>query len=243
MRRIIYIAFFLLPGIVLAAGGGESFPHDKAPINLDNKASLQRGAKLFVNYCMGCHSLAYQRYNRLAKDTDLTDELVAANLIFTADTKIGDTMSIAMTKEDGKNWFGAAPPDLTLIARSRGVDYLYNYLRGFYLDESRPYGVNNSIFPMVAMPDVLWQLQGLQKPVYETVEGKQVITGFELLEPGSMTADEYDSAMADLVNFLAYVGEPVQQERKALGFWVLLYLILALAVFYLLKLEYWKDVH
>jgi ubiquinol-cytochrome c reductase cytochrome c1 subunit len=152
-------------------------------------------------------------------------------------------MKIAMTKEDGKNWFGAAPPDLTLIARSRGVDYLYNYLRGFYLDESRPYGVNNSVFPMVAMPHVLWQLQGLQKPVHETVEGKQVITGFELVEPGSMTVDEFDSAMADLVNFLAYVGEPVQQERKELGFWVLLYLVLALVVFYLLKVEYWKDVH
>lgn len=247
MRKIIFLALLLLSSTLsntlFAASGGHTYPHDKAPINFNNKASLQRGAQLFVNYCMGCHSAKYQRYNRFARDTGASDDVVKENLIFNPNVKVGDTMVIGMTEKDGKGWFGAAPPDLSLIARSRGVDYLYNYLRGFYIDESRPYGVNNSVFPMVGMPHVLWQLQGWQKPVYEMVEGKEVIQGFEIVEPGSMSVKEFDSAMADMVNFLSYVGEPVQQERKDLGFWVILYLLLALIVFYLLKVEYWKDVH
>lgn len=244
-RVIIAIVFMALPGVVLAAATDVHL--DKAPVDLRNHSSLQRGAKLFVNYCMGCHSAKYQRYNRLARDIGLTDEQVVNNLIFT-DAQVGDTMEIAMPYSDAREWFGAPPPDLSLIARSRGVDYLYTYMRSFYLDETRPWGVNNAVFPSVGMPHVLWELQGWQKPIYEVhedAEGEEVkeIKGFELVVPGSMTPPEFDAAMADLVNFLAYVAEPIQLERKRIGVWVLLFLVVAFVVFYLLKKEYWKDVH
>ena len=246
-QLIIVLILTLLPGLSLAAGAGR-YPLDHAPINPDNKASLQRGAKLFVNYCLGCHSAAYQRYNRLARDIDLTDEQVAQNLILTPDTKVGDTMQNAMRKEDAKRWFGAPPPDLSLIARSRGVDYLYTYLRTFYVDESRPFGVNNAAFPSVGMPHVLWELQGWQKPIYDSAAddhgtGKKEIVGFELVDPGALTPVEFDAAMTDLVNFLAYIAEPIKQQRKSIGVWVLFYLIITFVVFYFLKQEYWKDVH
>lgn len=239
----------LLTGLLLAfstlswaATGG--YPLDHAPINLENQASLQRGAKLFANYCQSCHSAGLQRYSRFAEDAGLTNELVEANLIFTPDTSALDHMISAIPKDEAANWFGVAPPDLTLIARAKGVDYLYTYLRTFYLDESRPWGVNNAAFPLVGMPHVLWQLQGWQKPIYENEDPEHgQIVGFEIVEPGQMTPEEFDSAMADLVNFLAYIGEPVKLERQRLGYWVLLYLLLALVVFYLLKKEYWKDVH
>lgn len=248
MRRLISAIGFvtlLLPGLALAAAAG--VPLDEAPIDLENDASLQRGAKLFVNYCLGCHSADYQRYNRLARDIGLTDEQVEKNLIFTG-AKVGETMQNAMPRQQAKEWFGAPPPDLSLIARSRGVDWLYSYLRTFYLDEERPWGVNNAVFPAVGMPHVLWELQGWQVPVYETHEDTQgeeekVITGFEIVVPGSMTPPEFDAAMGDLVNFLAYIGEPIQLERQRIGWWVLLYLIVAFAVFYPLKKEYWKDIH
>lgn len=237
----------LLTAPAVLAAGGETFPHDAAPIDLGNKAAMQRGAGLYVNYCMGCHSLQYQRYNRLARDLDIDETLAEKNLILTPDAKIGDTMEIAMSRDDGKQWFGAEPPDLTLIARSRGADYLYNYLRAFYLDPSRPLGVNNSV-KVVNMPHALWELEGWKEPVYASAEGAdgeahQVLTGFEIVEPGALSSDEYDRAVADLVNFLVYVGEPIRQERVQRGIWVLLFLFLALIVFYLLKKEYWKDVH
>ncbi len=244
-RFIMTLLLAATPGLGLGAGGG--YHLDSANIDLENQASLQRGAKLFVNYCMGCHSAQYQRYNRMARDIGLTDKQVEENLIFTG-AKVGETMRNAMPREEAKTWFGAAPPDLSLIARSRGVDYLYTYLRTFYIDESRPYGVNNAVFPMVGMPHVLWELQGWQAPVYETVqdaqgEDTQVIAGFEVVKPGAMAPAEFDAAMRDLVAFLSYVAEPIQLERQRLGVWVLLYLVLATVVFYLLKKEYWKDVH
>jgi ubiquinol-cytochrome c reductase cytochrome c1 subunit len=234
----------LLPGFALASGGG--FALDKAPINLHDQASLQRGARLFVNYCMGCHSLQYQRYNRMARDIGLTDEQAKNNLMFIAGTKVGETMKIAMPPADAKNWFGAAPPDLSVIARSRGADYLYTYLRTFYLDPSRPLGVNNAAFPAAGMPHVLWELQGWQEPVYKVHEGhdeQKVLSSFKLVKTGSMTPPEFDAAMADLTNFLVYVAEPVQLERQRIGWKVLGFLVLAFAVFYPLKKEYWKDVH
>jgi ubiquinol-cytochrome c reductase cytochrome c1 subunit len=245
-KFIVAVIFVILPEIALAAEG-EGYPLDRAPIDLHNQASLQRGAKLFVNYCMGCHSAEYQRYNRMARDIGLTDEQVKENMIFTG-AKVGDTMKNAMSKADAKKWFGAAPPDLTVIARSRGVDYLYTYLKTFYLDANRPWGVNNAVFPLVGMPHVLWELQGLQTPVYAThkdAEGHEtkVIKGFELVKAGSMSPPEYNAAMGDLVNFLAYMGEPIQVERKRIGVWVLAFLAIALGVFYPLKKEYWKDVH
>ncbi len=245
-KIIIALAFLALPGLSLASGG-EGFPLEKAPIDLHDKASLQKGAKLYVNYCMGCHSLEHQRYNRMARDIGLTDDQVKENLIFTG-AKIGDTMKNAMPKADAKRWFGVAPPDLTLIARSRGVDYLYTYLQTFYKDPTRPFGVNNAAFPNAGMPHVLWQLQGMQKPVYEVHKDHagneaKVLKGFELPQQGSMSPPVFRESMADLVNFLAYVGEPIQLERQKLGIWVLLFLGLTFVVFYLLKKEYWKDVH
>ena len=245
-KIIIALAFLALPGLSLASGG-EGYPLEKAPIDLHNKASLQNGAKLFVNYCMGCHSLDYQRYNRMARDIGLTDAQVKENLIFTG-AKVGDTMKNAMPKADAKRWFGVIPPDLTLIARARGVDYLYTYLQTFYQDPTRPFGVNNAAFPNAGMPHVLWQLQGMQKPIYavhKNPEGHEtkVLEGFELVQPGSMSPPEFKETVADLVNFLAYVGEPIQLKRQSIGIWVLLFLALTTVVFYLLKKEYWKDVH
>jgi ubiquinol-cytochrome c reductase cytochrome c1 subunit len=247
MKKIlIALVFLALPGLSLAAGG-EGYPLEKAPIDLHNKASLQKGAKLYVNYCMGCHSMEHQRYNRMARDIGLTDDQVRENLIFTG-AKVGDAMKNAMPKADAKRWFGVAPPDLTVISRSRGVDYLYTYLQTFYQDPTRPFGVNNAAFPNAGMPHVLWELQGMQKAVFEThkdATGNEVkiLKSFEQTQPGSMSPPEFKEAMADLVNFLAYVGEPIQIERQKLGIWVLLFLGLLFVVFYLLKKEYWKDVH
>ena len=245
-KQIWLIVLLLAQTSVWAASGG--FPLYHAQVNLENKASLQRGARLFVNYCMGCHSAEHQRYNRFARDAGVSEELVQEHLILTPDTKVGDLMRNTMNRDDAKEWFGAPPPDLTLIARAKGADYLYTFLRTFYLDESRPTGVNNAAFPSTAMPHALWELQGFQHAVHETStddNGNQhdAITGFELAQPGALTPDEYDDAVADLVNFLVYIGEPIQLERQRIGFWVLLYILVAFVVFYLLKREYWKDVH
>lgn len=247
MKKIIFAVMFLALPCLSFGAGGEGYPLKTAPIDLHNKASLQRGAKLFVNYCMGCHSLEHQRYNRMARDIGLTDEQVKENLIFTG-AKVGDTMKNAMPKAEAKHWFGVTPPDLTLIARSRGVDYLYTYLQTFYQDPTRPFGVNNAVFPNAGMPHVLWQLQGMQKPIYEVHKDAsghetKVLKDFELVQPGSMSPPEFKEAMADLTNFLAYAGEPIKLERQKIGIWVLLFLGLAFGVFYLLKKEYWKDVH
>ena len=241
------LAFLLLvtPAVTLASSGHLHL--DKANIDPTNKESLQRGARTFVNYCMGCHSARFERYNRLARDLGLSDQEVIDNLMFTGE-KIGDHMDTAMTRNDAKNWFGAAPPDLTLVARVRGVDWLYTYLRSFYRDEARPFGVNNVVFPNVGMPNVLWKLQGVQEPVYKTVEDEdghahKVLEGIELEAAGTESPAEFERTVRDLVNFLAYMGEPIKLERKALGVKVLLFLLLFFVVAYLLKKEYWKDVH
>ncbi len=245
-NTLLLLLSLTLAPLVWAAGG--SYPLDKAPIDLNNKASLQRGAKLFVNYCMGCHSAQYQRYNRMARDIGLTDDQVQQYLIFTAGTKVGDTMQNGMRTAEARQWFGAAPPDLTVIARARGADYLYTYLRTFYLDESRPWGVNNAAFPNTGMPHVLWELQGWQQIKHgseahaHSASHDTQRTSFEIVKPGSMTPVEFDKAIADLVNFMVYMGEPIQLERQRIGVWVLIFLFIMLAVFYPLKKEYWKDV-
>ena len=245
-KPLIAILFALLPAVALAAGGHDVHL-DKANIDPSNKESRQRGAKVFVNYCMSCHAAKYQRYNRVARDLGIREDDVIENLMFTGE-KIGDHMDVAMTKADGKAYFGAAPPDLTLVARVRGTDWLYSYLRAFYLDDTRPFGVNNLVFPNVGMPHVLWELQGWQKPVYKTVtdsEGHehQVVESLELVEAGTQAPAEYDRTVRDLVNFLAYMGEPIKQERQRLGIKVLLYLLVFFVIAYLLKKEYWKDIH
>ena len=241
------LAVLLLVVPVLALASSENVHLDKANIDPTNKESLQRGARTFVNYCMGCHSAKYERYNRLARDLHISEEQVMQNLMFSGE-KIGDHMDIAMQPSDAKNWFGAPPPDLTLVARVRGVNWLYTYLRSFYRDDSRPFGVNNQVFHNVGMPNVLWQLQGIQEPTYETVTDEdghehKVLEDIELKVAGEQTPAEFDRTVRDLVNFLAYMGEPIKQERMALGVKVLLFLLVFFVVAYLLKKEYWKDVH
>jgi ubiquinol-cytochrome c reductase cytochrome c1 subunit len=245
-KRILTVLIALVPALAVAAGGG-GVHLDKAPIDLTNQQSLQRGAKWFVNYCLSCHSAQYMRYNRLGRDLGLSDEQVLENLVFTG-AKVGDLMKVAVNNRDAAEWFGAAPPDLTLSARLRGPDWLYTYLRTFYLDDSRPFGVNNTTFPSVGMPHVLWELEGLKKAVYETTvdddghEHKELV-GFEMVQPGTKTAEEYDQIIRDLVAFMVYMGEPVKLERQRLGIWVLLFLAVLFVVAYLMKKEYWKDVH
>lgn len=244
MKRIIFAVLALLPGLVLAAGGG--FPLDKAEYDLSDKASLQRGAATFMNYCAGCHSTQYQRYNRVAADIGIPEELMRENLVFTG-AKIGDLMKSTMSEKDAARWFGAPPPDLTLVARVRGADWIYTYLRSFYVDETRPFGVNNAVFPSVGMPHVLEPLQGTPRAEFEThtldgVEMQQVVS-IKSDGNGEMNNEEYDQTVLDLVNFLVYSAEPVQQERERMGFWVLGFIAIFFIFTVLLKKEFWRDVH
>ncbi|MFQ2611071.1 cytochrome c1 [Aeromonas caviae] len=244
MKRIIFAVLALLPGLVLASGGG--FPLDKAEYDLSDKASLQRGAATFMNYCAGCHSTQYQRYNRVAADIGIPDDLMKENLVFTG-AKIGDLMKSAMSEKDAARWFGAPPPDLTLVARVRGADWIYTYLRSFYVDETRPFGVNNAVFPSVGMPHVLEPLQGAPRAEFEThtldgVEMQQVVS-IKSDGNGEMNNEEYDQTVLDLVNFLVYSAEPVQQERERMGFWVLGFIAIFFIFTVLLRKEFWRDVH
>ncbi len=255
MKKLIAtLLISLLPTFAYAAGGNIKL--QEVEINLDNKASLQRGAKLFVNYCLNCHEASYMRYSRMAKDIGLTDEQVSKNMIFPADfskekdgkpKKPGELMTVAMSAEDGKAYFGTPVPDLSVIARARGVDWLYTYLKSFYIDESRPFGVNNTTFPSVGMPHVLWELEGLKKAIKtkhtdENGHETETVT-YETVIPGSMSAAEYDSAVTDLVNFLEYMGEPAKLVRYTMGIYVLGFLFLLFIVSYAMKKEFWKDVH
>lgn len=247
IRKTIAAVLLSLAPLVAFAAGGHGVRLMHADNDLADRASLQRGARLFVNYCLSCHSAAYMRYNRMGKDLGLTEEQVSENLMFAAD-KVGETMKVAMRAEDAAEWFGTVPPDLTLVARSRGADWLYTYLLTFYDDPARPLGVNNLAFPQVGMPHVLWELQGRQAPVYREVthhDGTTTreIERLELVQEGQLTEAQYRSAMRDLVNFLEYMGEPVQLERQRLGIWVLGFLLIFFVVAYALKKEYWRDIH
>jgi ubiquinol-cytochrome c reductase cytochrome c1 subunit len=240
-----FLAALILMLPAFASASEEGVHLDKAPINLNNHESLQRGARLFVNYCLNCHSANYMRYNRLT-DIGLSEEQIKNNLLFAAE-KVGEPMKVVMPKADAKAWFGVVPPDLTVEARARTPDWLYTYLRGFYRDDSRPTGWNNLAFSNVGMPHILWELQGQQVlKVEEHVDAKGVKTETHRLvldKPGSMTPAEYDSAMADLVNYMVYMAEPAQTQRKKLGVVVLLFLGLLFVVSYYLKKEFWKDIH
>jgi ubiquinol-cytochrome c reductase cytochrome c1 subunit len=241
MMKKLLIALLCVPLLasvqVLAAGA--ELHLDKAPDRGRDLPALQNGAKVFVNYCLNCHSASYMRYNRL-QDIGLTEQQIKDNLLFTQD-KIGELMTIAMRRAESKQWFGAAPPDLTVIARARasefgsGSDWLYTYLRGFYRDDGRPTGWNNTVFTNVGMPHVLWELQG------EQVMGAD--HKLTLAKPGLMQPKEYDAMVADLVGFLNYMGEPVQNFRKELGVIVLIALAILFVFSYALKREYWRDIH
>lgn len=219
---------------------------DRAPDNMQNLASLQHGAQMFVNYCLSCHSASLVRYSALTQ-IGISQRQIEQNLLFTTD-KVGSTMTVAMRPEDAKNWFGVAPPDLSLEARARGGDWLYTYLRSFYRDDTRPNGWNNMVFPNVGMPHVLWQLQGEQTARFEetsdpeTGEKSHRFVGFDLAKPGTMSRVDYDSAVADLVAYMTWMSEPVQTTRRQLGVWVLLFLGVLTFFAWRLNAAYWKDV-
>ena len=231
-----------------AAGGGIAW--DKAPNKVNDLAALQNGAKLFVNYCLNCHSAAFMRYNRLA-DIGLTEQQIKDNLLFATD-KVGNTMQAAIDPQQAKEWFGANPPDLTLVARSRaghggtGADYLYTYLRTYYRDDTKATGWNNLVFPSVGMPHVLWELQGDRRPVFEEVmqhgHKVEVLKGWNQLTPGTLTPLQYDQAVGDLVAYMQWMAEPAQGTRVRIGVWVLLFLGLFTIVAWRLNAAFWKDV-
>ncbi len=247
--RTLALVAFAAP--LASFASGPELHLDKAPVSFENK-SLQNGAKLFVNYCLNCHGASYLRYNRL-KDIGLSEDQIRDNLMFTAD-KVGEQMKVALQRDEAKQWFGVAPPDLTVIARARasefgsGADWLYTYLRSFYQDEKRPTGWNNVVFENVGMPHVLWELQGQQVAHFaEKDDGHGNKTkhfeGFELVKPGKMDKAQFDQNVADLVSFIVWMGEPAQQTRKQIGFFVIAVLSLLAVVSFLLKKAYWKDVH
>lgn len=236
---------------LLAAASGPELKLDRAPDKTRDVAALQHGAKIFVNYCLNCHGASYMRYNRL-HDIGLSDQQIKDNLLFAAD-KVGELMKVAIRPSEAKEWFGAAPPDLSIIARSRssefgsGADWLYTYLRTFYRDDQRPTGWNNLVFENVGMPHVLWQLQGEQIAHIEKVKdehgGEVVHKSLELVKPGTLSKIEYDAAVADLVSFLVYVGEPAAETRKQIGIFVLIALSVLFGLSYALKKNYWQDIH
>lgn len=233
------IVFAAAAAFSLGSVASEGGDLPSAQTNIRDTASLQRGAALFVNYCSGCHSLKYLRYSRLAEDLGLTEQEVTDNLIFTGE-KFGEPMQSTMPADDATAWFGKAPPDLSLEVRAKGADWVYNYLRSFYLDPTRPAGWNNAVFPNASMPNVLWSLQGVQvaEAGHDGEPGK-----LSLAQPGSMTPAEFDGAARDITNFLEYAAEPAALKRRSMGVWVLLYLGLFTLLAYFLKREFWKDVH
>ncbi len=258
-KKLILLIAVFFPALALASGGEAHL--SKADINLENTDSLRRGARLFTNYCLSCHSAGYVRYKRVANDLGVDEKLAARDMMFVYDfskktegqpKKIGDLMTVAMSSEDAKQWFGTAVPDLSVIARSREADWLYTYLTTFYVDAKRPMGVNNIAFHNVGMPHVLWELDGLKKPIYEVKKHKhgdteteeQVFTGkFEYLTEGKLSPAKYKEAANDLVNFLVYLGEPGRMERQRTGVLVIFFLVILLVFSYLMKREFWKDVH
>ena len=240
--RLFALLLALVPAIGLAAGGG---PLEHSGTDLNDRASLQRGAKLYMNYCSSCHSLKFLRYSRMAEDLGLTEEEVMGNLNFTG-AKFGEHIQVTMRDADGTEWFGKMPPDLSLISRVRGSDWIYTYLKSFYLDESRPLGWNNQLFPNVSMPNPLWELQGLQHAEFgepDAATGERQPERLVVTNPGRLQGQEFDQVVRDITNFLEYAGEPAALKRQALGVWVILFLVLLTFLGYLLKQEYWSDVH
>ena len=251
MKKIVWQ---ILGGLVVALtmnavhASSSSFPLDAAPKRVNSEAALQNGAKLFVNYCLNCHGAVSMRYNRL-RDIGLTDEQIKQNLLFSGE-KVGDMMTVAISPKDAKAWFGAMPPDLSVIARAKGADYLYTYLRTFYKDDTKATGWNNMAFPSVGMPHVMWELQGVrtakyaeEKDPHDATKTVHVFKGFEQVTPGKLNSQQFDDAMADLVAYLQWMGEPAQLDRKRLGVWVLMFLAVFTVLAWGLNKSYWKDIH
>jgi ubiquinol-cytochrome c reductase cytochrome c1 subunit len=235
------LAFIGTAGVAVASEEG-----GMAPVNVrvDDTASVQRGARLFFNYCSGCHSLQYMRYSRIGEDLKLDEKDVTSNLIFTA-AKIGDHATNNMPANLSSAWFGKTPPDLSLEARAKGSDWVYHYLKSFYLDPSRPVGWNNTVFPNASMPNALWELQGLQVASKGEGHGAEggAVEKLEIRTPGRLNAEQYDEAVRDITAFLTYAGEPAALKRTSVGIWVLLYLAFFTFIAWMLKHEFWKDVH
>ena len=240
-RLAVFASGLLLSFSVYAAGGGATL---QAGNDLSDRASLQRGAQLYMNNCSGCHSLKFLRYSRMADDLGLTEEEVMTNLNFTG-AKFGEQIMVAMPPEHATNWFGKMPPDMSLISRVRGSDWIYTYLKSFYLDETRPLGWNNKLFPNASMPNPLWQLQGMQHAEFSEPDaiGERHVESLKVTKPGRQTAAEFDQTARDITNFLEYVGEPAALKRQSMGVWVILFLVALTFLAFLLKQEYWKDVH
>ncbi|MDB4096424.1 cytochrome c1 [Methylophilaceae bacterium] len=229
MRFFIIIFLFFSP----LSFSAENIELSKAPVDLTDNLSLQRGAKIFTNYCLNCHSAKYMRYSNL-QDIGLSAETIKNDLLFTGN-KIGDTMSVNMSMKDSKKWFGAAPPDLSVVARSRGADWIYSYMRGFYRDPTRPMGWNNTVYVNSAMPHILWELEGEKILNPKTKK-------LEKFSSGKLNAKEYDATIADLTNYLVYMSEPDQLKRKKMGYYVIGFLLLLLFLTIKLKKEYWRDI-
>ena len=257
MTKLRLVAGLLLVAALspLSAFASEGAEMPSAQVDLNDKAALQRGAGLYMNYCSGCHSLNYQRYSRTAEDLGLTQAEMEQNLMF-SDAKFGENINTGLSRADGEKWLGKAPPDLSVVARTKaqGADWIYAYLKSFYVDESRPTGWNNTVFPGASMPNVLWEMQGVQHAVTEPKHGASCprgeyeggcIHGFTIPEAqkGSMDPEAFDRAARDISAFLAYVGEPAAIQRESLGVWVVLFLAFFTFLAYLLKSEYWRDVH
>lgn len=241
MKTFIALVIFALSFGAQAEGG--AVPLLKADVDVFDLKSVQRGAAYYVDYCIGCHSLKHLRYSRLAKDMKLTEADMRKEIM--PDTvKFHESLLTAMNPEDSVKWFGVVPPDLSLVARARGPNWLYSYLKSFYVDSSptRPTGVNNLYFKDVAMPNVLWRLQGLQKPLINTHDGKEAIEGVESVEGGAMKAEEFDQVVLDLVNFMVYASEPSQYSRLSMGKYVIFFLLILTVILFKLKKEYWKDI-
>ncbi|MCL1126155.1 cytochrome c1 [Shewanella surugensis] len=239
MKKLLIALVTLIPTLAMASGGNIHL--ESANIDLHDQASLQRGLDLFQNNCSGCHSTQYQRYERVATDLGIPLDEMSQKYLY-GDTKIGELMENAIPEDDAAKWFGAVPPDLTLVARVRGEDWIYSYLKGYYKDETRPFGVNNTVFPSVGMPHVLQDLQGVPvKQIVKQEDGTEVTT--LVATGGSLSAAEYDQVVRDITGFLVYSGDPVKLERESLGWWVLGFLFIFFILSYLLKKEYWKDVH
>ena len=242
-RFAAFAGAMLLSFSALAAGGSANL--QQAGTDLSDRASLQRGAQVFMNYCSGCHSLKYLRYSRMAEDLGLSEEEVMANLDFTG-AKFGEHIVSSMPAEQAVKWFGQLPPDLSLISRVRGSDWVYTYMKSFYLDDTRPLGWNNTLFPNASMPNPLWKQQGVQHAVFSEQDpetGEAVVERLEVSSPGTQNAAEFDQTVRDLTAFLEYAGEPAALKRQSIGVWVILFLAFLTLLAWLMKNEYWRDVH
>ena len=243
VRTLAGIAAGLLVSVsAFASSGGDLL---QSGVDLGDRQSLQRGAALYMNYCSGCHSLKYLRYSRIGEDLGLSEEEVMQNLNFTG-AKFGEQVGVSLTEADANKWFGKMPPDLSLISRVRGSDWIYTYLKSFYLDESRPLGWNNKLFPNASMPNPLWQMQGLQHAEYgepDKATGDRPVHGLKLAQAGTMEPEQFDQSVRDITAFLEYAGEPAALKREKMGVWVILFLVFLTFLAWMLKNEYWKDVH